>query len=185
MKCPICGNNQFVVGENEDEILLACYHTIKKPITTGYGQLVESKSVEGVADIEFTNLSGDLFHLYYMLRASASAALYIRLNGITSAIYNYRRFVNDTTIGQIVGENKIYLCYLAEPSTYAVGCLVISGKGDEDDVLTVAHFGGAWQTNSTLLIQGFISGADGDLSSIRIYPDTGLLTGKAKLIKVL
>lgn len=185
MKCPTCGKNQFIVAENEEEITLGCYHTIKKPITTGYGQLVESKSVSGVANIEFTDLDGDLFQLYYMLRASVDTSLYLRLNGITSAIYNYRRFVNDTTIGQIVGENKIYLCYLAEPSTYAVGCLVISGKGDEDNILTVAHFGGPWQTNSTLLIQGFISGSGGDLSSILIWPETGNLTGKAKLIKLL
>lgn len=151
---------------------------------SGFWELVGDSSPSGASDVEFTGLSGDLFLLFYSVYPSADTELVLRLNGVTSADYDMRQFLNGTTLSVSTSVSRFILCHI-DNSHPAAGCVIITGKRvPAQNRLTIGHFGAPEFAHARLLINGLLNISAGDLSSVKLWPLGETFTGKVKMYKV-
>ncbi|GAI33125.1 unnamed protein product, partial [marine sediment metagenome] len=104
-----------------------CSETEAAALIAATLELIDSASPSAAADVEFTELDGDLFLVFIYLYGSASTELNLRLNGVTTNDYSFRQFVNGTTIGTDTGTYRIGVGGISA-TELLVGCLFIAGK---------------------------------------------------------
>ena len=148
-------------------------------------ELVDEASPSVAAEVEFTGLNGELFLLLYTLFCSAASDLRMSLNGISSADYEQRRFEHGTTFLSETAQS-VWTITRLDASNKASGYLMVEGKRvSAANNLHIGHFGFTDTTVSDMIIDGRLVASGGDLTSIRIWPFTGNLTGEIKVYKVV